>query len=118
MGEGAVASYDPLYPFFRPVPVALWSMCRELLLEKAEAWETISVTRWRDWAMLVLSRRPRESIRIGPDIQIKCLEVRGNQVKLGICAPNEVVVDREEVYLSKLLRVESELVTPLEVRRV
>ena len=51
--------------------------------------------------MLVLSRRPNESIRIGSNIQIKLLQVRGNQVTLGIAAPAEVAVDREEVYLSR-----------------
>jgi carbon storage regulator len=64
--------------------------------------------------MLVLSRRANESIRIGADIQIKCLGVRGNQVRLGIAAPDGVVVDREEVYLSKRVRLQSELVTPHE----
>jgi carbon storage regulator len=56
--------------------------------------------------MLVLSRRPNESIRIGSNIQIKLLQVRGNQVTLGIAAPAEVSVDREEVYLSKKARLQ------------
>lgn len=55
--------------------------------------------------MLVLSRRPNESIRIGSNIQVKLLQVRGNQVTLGIAAPAEVAVDREEVYLSKKARL-------------
>lgn len=67
--------------------------------------------------MLVLSRRPNESIRIGADIQIKCLGVHGNQVRLGIAAPDGVVVDREEIYLSKRLRLQPELVTPHEDQR-
>jgi carbon storage regulator len=61
--------------------------------------------------MLVLSRRPNESIRIGSNIQIKLLQVRGNQVTLGIEAPVEVSVDREEVYLSKKARLKPMRVT-------
>ena len=58
--------------------------------------------------MLVLSRRPNESIRIGSNIQVKLLQVRGNQVTLGIAAPAEVAVDREEVYLRDLNRLKAD----------
>lgn len=85
-------------------------------MEKAETWEKFGYA-MEGIIMLVLSRRPRESIRIGSNIQIKCLEVRGNQVKLGITAPDEVVVDREEVYLEKLIRLQPELIATLEVSR-
>ncbi|MBE3598860.1 MAG: carbon storage regulator CsrA [Limnochordaceae bacterium] len=48
--------------------------------------------------MLVLTRRVDESIMIGDDIRILVVEVRGEQVKLGIEAPRSVPVHREEVY--------------------
>ncbi len=49
--------------------------------------------------MLVLSRRPGESVMIGHDIVLTVLEVRGDVVRLGIKAPRDVQVHREEVYL-------------------
>ena len=48
--------------------------------------------------MLVLTRRPGENIRIGPDIVITVLKVAPGQVKIGIEAPPDVVVHREEIY--------------------
>jgi carbon storage regulator len=48
--------------------------------------------------MLVLSRRPSEVIRIGEDISIMVVEIRGDKVKLGIAAPKDVAVHRQEVY--------------------
>ncbi len=48
--------------------------------------------------VLVLSRRPNESIMIGGDIVLTVLEVRGDQVRIGIEAPRSVDVHREEVY--------------------
>ena len=48
--------------------------------------------------MLVLTRKTDESITIGSNITISILEVRGNQVKLGIKAPKEISVNRSEVY--------------------
>lgn len=50
--------------------------------------------------MLVLSRKPNESIIIGDNIEIKVVEVRGEQVKLGITAPRDISVHRKEIYLS------------------
>lgn len=47
--------------------------------------------------MLVLSRRPGESIRLGEDIEIRLLEVRGDTVRLGITAPRSVKVWRKEL---------------------
>jgi len=49
--------------------------------------------------MLILTRRPKESIIINDDITITLLEIKGNQVRLGINAPREVSVHREEIYL-------------------
>lgn len=48
--------------------------------------------------MLVLTRRPGEGIAIGGDIRVVVVEVKGNQVRLGIVAPPHVQVHRDEVY--------------------
>ena len=48
--------------------------------------------------MLVLSRRPNQSIMIGSDVVVTVLEVRGDQVRIGIKAPRSVDVHREEVF--------------------
>ena len=47
--------------------------------------------------MLVLTRRPGETLIIGEDIRVTVLEVSGHQVRLGVTAPREVPVHREEV---------------------
>lgn len=49
--------------------------------------------------MLVLTRKLNESIMIGHDVKITVVDVRGDQVKLGISAPRQIAVHREEVYL-------------------
>lgn len=49
--------------------------------------------------MLALSRKKNEAIVINNDIEITILEVKGEQVKLGIAAPKEVPIYRKEVYL-------------------
>lgn len=48
--------------------------------------------------MLVLSRKPNESIMIGNDIEVKIVEVKGDYVKLGITAPKCIPVHRKEIY--------------------
>ena len=48
--------------------------------------------------MLILTRRPHEAVRIGSDITVTVLSVQGHQVRLGIEAPLQVVVDRQEIY--------------------
>ena len=48
--------------------------------------------------MLVLTRRAGESVMIGNDVIITVLEVRGEVIRLGIQAPRDVQVHREEVY--------------------
>jgi len=47
--------------------------------------------------MLILTRRPGESIQVGTDIEISILEIRGNQVRIGINAPADVLVLRSEL---------------------
>ena len=49
--------------------------------------------------MLILTRRLGERLRVGDDIIIDVFGVKGNQVRLGISAPKEVKVHREEIYL-------------------
>ncbi|NBA95537.1 carbon storage regulator CsrA [Pseudomonas sp. R5(2019)] len=48
--------------------------------------------------MLILTRRRTESIRINDDVTVTVLEVNGNQVRLGIAAPKDVTVHRQEIY--------------------
>ncbi|MEN8196753.1 MAG: carbon storage regulator CsrA [Pseudomonadota bacterium] len=48
--------------------------------------------------MLILSRNTDESLHIGDDIVVKVLQVRGNIVKLGIVAPQDVDIFRDEIY--------------------
>ena len=48
--------------------------------------------------MLVLSRRADESLFIGDDIKITILDIRGGQVRIGITAPDDIKVHRQEVY--------------------
>ncbi|AWF81630.1 carbon storage regulator [Microbulbifer sp. A4B17] len=49
--------------------------------------------------MLILKRRTGENLRIGTNVSITVLEVKGNQVKIGIRAPNSLPVHREEIYV-------------------
>ncbi|MCH8492898.1 MAG: carbon storage regulator CsrA [Idiomarina sp.] len=49
--------------------------------------------------MLILTRRVGETLMINDDIKVTVLAVNGNQVKIGIDAPNDVAVHREEIYL-------------------
>ncbi|MCA9075912.1 MAG: carbon storage regulator CsrA [Planctomycetaceae bacterium] len=48
--------------------------------------------------MLVLSRQREESIMIGDDIVVTVVEIRGDKIRLGIKAPADVPVHREEIY--------------------
>lgn len=48
--------------------------------------------------MLVLTRKTKETLRIGDDISLIILSINGNQVRIGINAPKEVSVHREEIY--------------------
>ena len=49
--------------------------------------------------MLALSRRLNESVVIGNDIEISILEIKGDQVKIGINAPKNVPIFRKEIFL-------------------
>jgi carbon storage regulator len=48
--------------------------------------------------MLILTRRIGESVMIGDDVKISVLGIKGNQIRLGISAPREVAVHREEIF--------------------
>jgi carbon storage regulator len=48
--------------------------------------------------MLVLTRKIGTEIVIGDDVRIKVLDIRGEKVRLGIVAPEDVVVDRQEIH--------------------
>ncbi len=47
--------------------------------------------------MLILTRRAGESLRIGDNVEVTVMQVNGTQVRIGIKAPRDVTVDREEI---------------------
>ncbi|WP_445355683.1 carbon storage regulator CsrA [Microbulbifer sp. EKSA008] len=57
--------------------------------------------------MLILNRRTGENLRVGKNVSITILEVKGNQVRVGIIAPKSLPVHREEVY--RRIRKEQEV---------
>ncbi|MEW6330200.1 MAG: carbon storage regulator CsrA [Pseudomonadota bacterium] len=48
--------------------------------------------------MLILTRRPGEVIKIGDDIEVMVMSTKGNQVRIGIKAPNSIEVHRQEIW--------------------
>ena len=59
--------------------------------------------------MLILTRRVGETIKIGDEISVTVLGVKGNQVRVGVGAPKHVSVHREEIY-DRIQAEESQLV--------
>ena len=49
--------------------------------------------------MLALTRKKGEALVLNNNIEVTILEIRGDQVKIGVCAPKEVPIYRKEVYL-------------------
>lgn len=64
--------------------------------------------------MLALSRKQGESIMIGSDIEITVLEVKGEQIKVGISAPKSVPVYRKEIY-AQIQEANRETVNTLDI---
>ena len=67
--------------------------------------------------MLVLSRKKNESIVINNDITITVVEIRGDKVRLGIVAPKEVPVHRQEVYDAIHGKDQADAPTPVVVNK-
>lgn len=57
--------------------------------------------------MLILTRRVGETLMIGDDIKVTVLGVKGNQVRIGVDAPRDVTVDREEIHLRRVAELGS-----------
>jgi carbon storage regulator len=52
--------------------------------------------------MLILTRKPGESLYIGDSVKVTIVEIKGNQIRVGIDAPSELRIYREEIYLQIL----------------
>jgi len=52
----------------------------------------------KEWILLILTRRVNESLIVGDEVTVTVVAVKGNQVRLGVNAPRDIAVHREEVY--------------------
>ncbi len=69
---------------------SMYSICESLQI----AWEV----QRRFYIMLILTRRVGETLMVGDDVTVTVLGVKGNQVRIGVNAPKDVSVHREEIY--------------------
>ena len=69
-----------------------------MAIAKEKEFETYIYKKEGEYIMLILTRRISESIVIGDDINITVLGIKGNQIRLGVEAPKEISVHREEIY--------------------
>ncbi len=67
--------------------------------------------------MLVLSRKKQETVVIGDNILVTIVEIRGDKVKLGIQAPGDIPVHREEVWVRLQLTQGTDTTTPITAPR-
>ena len=90
LGHGPARGYSPVKSLaaHADTHTTKWMGCRDL----------VGHGRSEGSRMLVLTRKLGENIRIGDTVKITVLEVRSGQVKLGIEAPPDVKVHREEIY--------------------
>jgi carbon storage regulator len=63
-----------------------------------QLWQNASLTDNGEARMLILTHKASESIKIGEDIEIKLLSAKGDQARIGINAPDDVDIWREEIY--------------------
>ena len=63
--------------------------------------------------MLILTRRVGETVMIGNDVTVTVLGVKGNQVRIGVNAPKEIAVHREEIYERIKREAQSGIVRPV-----
>ena len=94
----AAADFKPGWKYVRSFSLlALPGLCRIMAVRKVEQQSfTKKIDQGLD--MLVLSRKKDEKIVIGDSITLMVIEIRGDKVRLGIEAPRDVTVHREEVY--------------------
>jgi carbon storage regulator len=55
--------------------------------------------------MLILTRRPTQTVTIGNDVTVTVLEIRGSQVRIGVNAPRDIAIHREEAPIVQKARV-------------